>query len=106
MSVPYAKRLKYLDAERMRLRKLLAEQVVENGVIKYALRKNGDRTGAPARRLLVLGVAWRSRSGAATHGVVLPVDGVLSRACSWRGSKSWGGGGLMHEGSELPRPPS
>lgn len=48
MSVPYAKPLKYLDAERMRLRKLLAEQVVENGVIKYALRKNGDRTGAQA----------------------------------------------------------
>jgi len=48
MSVPYAKRLKYLDAERMRLRKLLAEQVVENGVIKYALRKSGDRTGAEA----------------------------------------------------------
>lgn len=91
MSVPYAKRLKYLDAERMRLRKLLAEQVVENGVIKYALRKNGDRTGAPAhRRAGCWCWAWRSRSGAATHGVVLPVDGVLSRACSWRGSKSWG----------------
>lgn len=57
MSVPYAKRLKYLDAERMRLRKLLAEQVVENGVIKYALRKNGDRTGAQAAG------AWRGVRG-------------------------------------------
>jgi len=64
MSVPYAKRLKDLDAERMRLRKLLAEQVVENGVIKYALRKNGDRTGVPAyRRTGCWCWAWRGVRG-------------------------------------------
>jgi len=39
MSVPDAKRLKDLEAENTRLKKLLAEQVFENDVIKDALRK-------------------------------------------------------------------
>ncbi len=39
MSVPDAKRLKDLEAENTRLKKLLAEQVFENHVIKDALRK-------------------------------------------------------------------
>lgn len=39
MSVPDAKRLKELEAENTRLKKLLAEQVFENDVIKDALRK-------------------------------------------------------------------
>ncbi|GAA0915777.1 hypothetical protein GCM10009552_33770 [Rothia nasimurium] len=47
-SVPEAKRLKDLEAENGRLKKLLAEQLLENEVIKDALRKNGERTG-PAR---------------------------------------------------------
>ncbi len=39
MSVPDAKRLNDLEAENTRLKKLLAEQVFENDVIKDALRK-------------------------------------------------------------------
>lgn len=39
MSVPDAKRLKDLEAESTRLKKLLADQVFANGVIKDALRK-------------------------------------------------------------------
>lgn len=39
MSVPEAKRLKELDAENARLKKLLAESVLENEIIKEALRK-------------------------------------------------------------------
>ncbi len=39
MSVPDAKRLKELATENGRLKKLLAEQVLENEVIKDALRK-------------------------------------------------------------------
>ena len=39
MSVPEAKRLKDLEAENGRLKKLLAEQFLENKVIKDALRK-------------------------------------------------------------------
>ncbi|MBB3835765.1 putative transposase [Xanthomonas arboricola] len=38
-SVPDAKRLKDLEAENTRLRKLLAEQLFENDLIKDALRK-------------------------------------------------------------------
>ena len=38
MSVPDAKRLKELETENGRLKKLLAEQVLENEVIKDALR--------------------------------------------------------------------
>ncbi|MDR6641894.1 putative transposase [Luteibacter sp. 1214] len=39
MSVPEAKRLKDLESENGRLKKLLAEQLLENEVIKDALRK-------------------------------------------------------------------
>ena len=39
MSVPDAKRLKELETENGRLKKLLAEQVLENEVIKDVLRK-------------------------------------------------------------------
>ena len=39
MSVPDAKRLKELESENTRLKKLLAEQMLENEVIKDVLRK-------------------------------------------------------------------
>ncbi|AJQ87484.1 transposase [Xanthomonas oryzae pv. oryzicola] len=39
MSVPDAKRLKDLEAENTRLKKLLAEQVFQNDLIKEALQK-------------------------------------------------------------------
>lgn len=39
MSVPDAKRLKDMEAENARLKKLLAEQLFENDLIKGALRK-------------------------------------------------------------------
>ncbi|GAB3780935.1 hypothetical protein GCM10028797_05240 [Dyella agri] len=39
MSAPDAKRLKELEAENARLKKLLAEHVLENTVIKDTLRK-------------------------------------------------------------------
>ena len=39
MSVPEARRLKELEAENARLKKLLSEQLLENDVIKDAQRK-------------------------------------------------------------------
>lgn len=39
MNVPDAKRLKELETENTRLKKLLAEQVLENEVVRDALRK-------------------------------------------------------------------
>jgi putative transposase len=39
MNVPDAKRLKELEAENTRLKKLLAEQMLENEVIRDVLRK-------------------------------------------------------------------
>nr|WP_229721071.1 IS3 family transposase [Dyella nitratireducens] len=48
MSVPDAKRLKELEMENTRLKKLLAEQMLENEVIRDVLRKKA--VGAPARR--------------------------------------------------------
>ena len=39
MSVPDAKRLKELETENTRLKKLLAEQILENEVIRDVLRK-------------------------------------------------------------------
>ncbi|RWU20467.1 transposase, partial [Xanthomonas phaseoli] len=48
MSVPDAKRLKDLETENARLKKLLAEQLFENDLIKDALTKKV--VSAPARR--------------------------------------------------------
>jgi putative transposase len=46
INVSDAKRLRGLEAENARLKKLLAESMLENEVIKDALRKSGDRAGA------------------------------------------------------------
>jgi len=46
MSVSDAKRLKELTAENARLKKLLAESLLENEVTREVLRKKGDRTSA------------------------------------------------------------
>ena len=46
MSVPAAKRLKELEAENARLKKLLSEQLLENDDIRDALRRSGERTSA------------------------------------------------------------
>ncbi len=45
MSVPDAKRPKAMETENARLKKLLAEQMLENEVFKDVLQKNGERTG-------------------------------------------------------------
>jgi putative transposase len=44
MEISDAKRLKALETENARLKKLLAESMLENEVTREALRKNGDRT--------------------------------------------------------------
>ena len=46
MDVSDAKRLKALESENARLKKLLAESMLENEVTREALRKNGDRPSA------------------------------------------------------------
>src|ERR1019366_4567123 len=46
MEVSDAKRLKALEVENARLKKLLAESMLENEVTRQALRKNSDRAGA------------------------------------------------------------
>lgn len=46
MEVSDAKRLKALEAENARLKKLLAESMLENDVTREALRKSGRRTGS------------------------------------------------------------
>ncbi|AAW74595.1 transposase IS1404 [Xanthomonas oryzae pv. oryzae PXO86] len=61
MSVPDAKRLKDLEAENTRLKKLLAEQVFQNDLIKDALQKNGERTGASCAGARV-DRRWRQRA--------------------------------------------
>ncbi|QNH26060.1 IS3 family transposase [Xanthomonas theicola] len=60
MSVPEAKRLKDLKLENGRLKKLLAEQLLENEVVKEALRKKLVR--APDRRELVRYLVGRELS--------------------------------------------
>jgi hypothetical protein len=43
--VPDVKRLKSLERENARPKRLLAESLLENEVMREALRKNGNRTG-------------------------------------------------------------
>ncbi|CAD0328921.1 hypothetical protein CFBP8129_22130 [Xanthomonas hortorum pv. gardneri] len=50
MSVPDAKRLKDLESENAQLKKLLAEQLFENDLIKDALRKKGDQVSGDRGR--------------------------------------------------------
>ena len=45
MNVSDAKRLKGLETENGRLKRLLAEAMLENEVTKEALKKSGERTG-------------------------------------------------------------
>ena len=47
MSVSDAKRLRELETENTRLKKLLAESILENEVTREALRKSGKRTVTP-----------------------------------------------------------
>ncbi len=47
MDVSDAKRLKLLEAEDARFKKLLTESMLENEVTREAVRKWGHRTGAP-----------------------------------------------------------
>ena len=47
MDVSDAKRLKALEAENARLKKLLAESMLEREVTREALRKSGSRIGTP-----------------------------------------------------------
>jgi putative transposase len=46
MDVSDAKRLKSLESENTRLKKLLAESMLENEVTREACDKSGDRAGA------------------------------------------------------------
>ena len=57
MSVPDAKRLRELETENARLKKLLAEAMLENEVTREALRNKV--VTAPARRLLVRSLVER-----------------------------------------------
>ncbi len=60
MSVPDAKRLKDLEAENTRLKKLLAEQVFQNDLIRMRCK---TMVSAPARRALVREWRrWRQRA--------------------------------------------
>ncbi len=67
MSVPDAKRLKDLEAENARLKKLLAEQLFENDLIKDALRKM--LAGAPARCALVR--QWMQRGASERRALAI-----------------------------------
>jgi putative transposase len=47
MEVSDARRLKALEAENAKLKKLLAEAMLEREVTREVLRKSGERTGSP-----------------------------------------------------------
>ena len=51
MSVPQPKRPNNVESENGRLKKLLAEQLLENEAIKETRRKNDERTGTSWRAI-------------------------------------------------------
>ena len=53
MDVSDAKKLKGLEVENARLKRLLAEAMLENEVTREALRKNGSRTASSGARAVV-----------------------------------------------------
>lgn len=68
MTVSEAKRLKELEAENARLKKLLAESMLENEITREALRKKV--VAAPAPRLLVRGMTSQGLSESRTLTVL------------------------------------
>ena len=64
MDVSDAKRLKALESENARLKKLLAEALLENEVTKEVLRKSGDRT-SPSGSGAAHDAAWDERAACA-----------------------------------------
>ncbi|WP_238152322.1 IS3 family transposase [Xanthomonas campestris] len=88
MSVPDAKRLKDLESENARLKKLLAEQLFENDLIKDALRKkSGKRTGASDAGAGRAAVRERPDQGCAAKKVVsAPARRTLVREWIGRGA--------------------
>jgi transposase InsO family protein len=69
-----ARRLKALEAENSRLKKLLPESMFENEVTREALRKNGDRAGASG--------AGAVDADQGTHGTTLLADRRHERQCA------------------------
>ncbi len=79
MSVPDAKRFKDLEAENTRLKKLLAEQVFQNDLIR-AMRCKKTMVSAPARRTLVR--EWIE--GGASERCALAAIGMSASALRYR----------------------
>lgn len=78
MNVSDAKRLKALEAENTKLKKLLAESLLENEVTKEALRKK--MVPAPARRELV---RWMQARGL-TERRCLAIAGISASSLRYR----------------------
>ena len=66
MSVSDARRLKDLEAENSRLKKLLAEAMLENEITREALKKSGEGAGTPRTGASHDG-AWAERTSCAAH---------------------------------------
>src|SRR6187402_543659 len=63
LEVSDAKRLKALEDENAKLKKLLAETMLDNAMLKDVASKNGDRPLRGERPSLICGLASRSANG-------------------------------------------
>ena len=78
MDVSEAKRLKQLEDENAKLKKLLAEQMLDNAVLKDLASKNGNaRCQAPGRGSCHAS-PWRERAAGMLHSDDRPLVGPLS----------------------------
>lgn len=97
MDVLDAKRLKALEAENARLKKLLAESMLENEVTREALRKKCRRTGSTrsgahdeATRIVRTTCAESRRNE--REFVALPATSDAHRSCAWLSHRRYGAG--------------
>lgn len=89
MSVPGGKRLKGLQAENRWLRKLLAEQLFENGVLKDALRRKGWPHRLPSLQRTGLSLPRHRAAGFCPAPGTRPRRRELAPGCAYNTGISW-----------------
>jgi len=89
MSAPGVKRLKGLEAENRWLRKLLAEQLFENGVLKDALRRKGWPHRLPSLQRTGLSLSRHRAAGFCPAPGTRPKRREVAPGCAYNTGISW-----------------
>ena len=107
MDVSDAKRLKALEKENARLKKLLAESMLENEVTREALRKSTDRTGSAGAGAVddheeVVGAAQPAGDRDERKRPALPATGRSNRRTEGANHRPGTAASPLRRGDDLP----